>query len=91
MDINQFSISISKELLSALPTVEFPGVITVVETIEDALEALDYLKKCKVVGFDTETKPNFRRVRPTPSRLSRSQRSTTLSCSASTNWDSSLS
>ena len=61
MDINQFSISISKEQLSALPTVEFPGVITVVETIEDALEALDYLKKCKVVGFDTETKPNFRK------------------------------
>ncbi len=61
MDINSFSISISKEQLSGLPTVEFPGSITVVETIPDALEALSYLSTCKAVGFDTETKPNFRK------------------------------
>ncbi len=61
MDINQFSISISKEQLSALPTVEFPGAITVLETIPDALEALQYLRTCRTVGFDTETKPNFRK------------------------------
>lgn len=61
MDINQYSISISKEQLSELPTVEFPGAITVLETIPDALEALRYLRSCKAVGFDTETKPNFRK------------------------------
>lgn len=61
MDINQYSISISKEQLSEMPTVEFPGVITVIENMSDALNALDYLRKCKVVGFDTETKPNFRK------------------------------
>ncbi len=61
MDINQYSISISKEQLSGLPTVEFPGAITVLENIPDAQEALRYLRTCKAVGFDTETKPNFRK------------------------------
>lgn len=61
MDINQFSISISKEQLSTLPTVEFPGRITVLETVGDARAALRYLRKCGTVGFDSETKPNFRK------------------------------
>lgn len=61
MDINQFSISISKEQLSTLPMVEFPGRITVLETVGDARAALRYLRKCGTVGFDTETKPNFRK------------------------------
>lgn len=61
MDINSFSISISKDQLSALPTVEFPGAITAVETLPDATEALDFLGKQRAVGFDTETKPNFRK------------------------------
>ncbi len=61
MDINQYSISISKEQLSGLPTVEFPGAITVLENIPHAQEALRYLRTCQAVGFDTETKPNFRK------------------------------
>lgn len=61
MDINSFSISISKEQLSTLPTVEFPGAITVIETLPDALAALRYLRTQKAVGFDTETKPTFRK------------------------------
>lgn len=61
MDINSFSISISKEELSTMPTVEFPGSIIVLENIPDALKALRYLNSCQAVGFDTETKPNFRK------------------------------
>ncbi|MCI8998124.1 MAG: 3'-5' exonuclease domain-containing protein 2 [Muribaculaceae bacterium] len=61
MDINSFSISISKAQLSELPTVEFPGAITVIETLPDASKALEFLSKQRAVGFDTETKPNFRK------------------------------
>lgn len=61
MNINSFSISISKEQLSGLPTVAFPGTITVLENIDDAIEALRFLNTCDTVGFDTETKPNFRK------------------------------
>lgn len=61
MDLTPYSISISKQQLSELPTVEFPGVITVLENPERALEALEYLSAQPAVGFDTETKPNFRK------------------------------
>lgn len=44
-----------------MPTVEFPGKITVLDTVDDARAALRYLRKCQAVGFDTETKPNFRK------------------------------
>lgn len=61
MVINNYSISISKQQLSELPTVEFPGAITVLETIDDAIKALEEIKSYRTVGFDTETKPSFRR------------------------------
>ncbi len=59
--IDNISISISKEQLSKLPTVSFPGYITVVDTVERAKSAVEYLKTQKIVGFDTETKPSFKR------------------------------
>lgn len=61
MNITSYSISISKEQLSAMPAVEFPGAITVIENRADAVKALEYLSTCGVVGFDTETKPTFRK------------------------------
>lgn len=59
--IDNISISISKEQLSKLPTVSFPGHIIVVDTVERAKSAVEYLKTQKIVGFDTETKPSFKR------------------------------
>lgn len=61
MNQREYYISISKEQLSALPTVIFPGRITVVDTVEAANEALSVLRNESVVGFDTETKPSFRK------------------------------
>ena len=61
MDITPYSISISKQQLSMLPTVEFPGAITVLESVDGAIRALEYLSTQNAVGFDTETKPNFRK------------------------------
>lgn len=61
MDLNRYSITISKQQLAELPLVEFPGEITVVDTPEGVTEALEVLRGCEMVGFDTETKPNFRK------------------------------
>lgn len=61
MNQRDYYISIGKEQLSELPTVVFPGTITVVETEEAAGEALAQLRKERQVGFDTETKPSFRK------------------------------
>lgn len=41
--------------------VEFPGKITVIETPALALKAIAYLNDQAIVGFDTETRPSFRK------------------------------
>jgi len=53
--------TISKEELSELPLKQFEGEIYLVETKEDYRFAIDYLKNQKTLGFDTETKPAFKR------------------------------
>lgn len=55
------SISITKEQIATLPTVKFDGAITLVERPEDVAQAVAYLRGQEIVGFDTETKPNFRK------------------------------
>ena len=55
------NISIPKDKLTALPIVNFNGHISVVETIDKALSALHFLSNQKIVGFDTETRPSFRK------------------------------
>lgn len=44
-----------------MPQVTYPGTITVVDTIQKAREAVKYLSALGLVGFDTETKPTFRK------------------------------
>ena len=54
-------LEISKEKLRDLPLETFDGEIIVIDRVEDVAEAVSYLKKFKVIGFDTETKPVFRK------------------------------
>lgn len=61
---NTIAISISKGQISTFPTVHFNGHITVIEDHETALGALEYLNKQQMTGFDTETKPSFRKGLP---------------------------
>lgn len=58
---NSIDIHISKEQIAELPTVRFQGDITLVERREDVAGAVEYLRAQRIVGFDTETKPNFRK------------------------------
>lgn len=41
--------------------VHYPGVIRLIDTMEDALAAVEDINSYGVIGFDTETKPNFRK------------------------------
>ena len=52
-------LSISKEILADLPAVEYTGTPRLIETEEEAKDAVEYLLTQKEVGFDTETRPNF--------------------------------
>lgn len=54
-------ISISKEQLSQLPPVLFDGEITVVESERNIKEAINEIRGEGIVGFDTETRPSFKK------------------------------
>lgn len=61
MTEQKFIISITKEELGEMPVTSYPGAITLVDTPTKAHEALRILSAQKMVGFDTETKPSFRK------------------------------
>lgn len=44
-----------------MPQVIFPGDIHVIDSIYHVNEAVNVLKHCDLVGFDTETRPSFRK------------------------------
>jgi len=49
------------EELAILPQARFEGEILVAETPSQALDALKFLTGSQVLGFDTETRPTFKR------------------------------
>lgn len=53
--------TISKEELKELPLRSFEGEIEVVTNYNQALAVAKYLRNFKVLGFDTETKPSFKK------------------------------
>ncbi|MCM1504103.1 MAG: 3'-5' exonuclease domain-containing protein 2 [Muribaculum sp.] len=69
MNLNTLILSITKQQLGTLPTVTYPGHIVVVNTAEQAVSALEIIGRYSVVGFDTETKPSFRKGRTNPVAL----------------------
>lgn len=52
---------ITKEEINLLPVVIFEGKITLVDDLSKVHPAIEELRKAKVVGLDTETKPSFTR------------------------------
>lgn len=55
---------ITKEQLLQLPTVTFPGRSILINNIADAKSAMSYLSRLPIVGFDTETRPSFKKGQP---------------------------
>ena len=55
-----FQITISPEEIGRLELASFPGEIHVIETLgEEFGKAVQYLKRQRIIGFDTETRPTF--------------------------------
>ena len=55
-----FQSSISPDQIAALELASFPGEIVVVNAQDETFtQAVKYLKRQKVLGFDTETRPTF--------------------------------
>lgn len=58
-----YKVSITKEQLSQLETVQFPGNIYVIDNMSMVNSAVRTLRKYDIVGFDTETRPSFKKGR----------------------------
>lgn len=58
---DSWKVSITKQELAELPAAEFEGEIILVDTPEDAEKAAEALRQEAEIGFDTETKPSFKR------------------------------
>lgn len=58
-----YKVSISKEQLGTLPQVAFPGQIYVIDNMSMVNSAVRTLRKYDIIGFDTETRPSFKRGR----------------------------
>lgn len=63
MSVNgkDYTIAISKQALAGMPLVDFHERITLVDTAEKLHKAVAFLNDRTLVGFDTETRPNFRK------------------------------
>ncbi|MDE6291245.1 MAG: 3'-5' exonuclease domain-containing protein 2 [Muribaculaceae bacterium] len=55
------NISISKQQLATLPPAHFTGSIVVVDTAADVDGAVKQLRDADLIGFDTETRPSFKK------------------------------
>ena len=56
-----YQSKIEKSLISTLPPCDITGKIIVIDRPEDVSIAIEDLKQCSLIGFDTETRPSFRR------------------------------
>ena len=57
----EFKKSISKEQINQLPLYQYRGHVEVIDSKEKALIAARKLQKHKILGFDTETRPSFKK------------------------------
>lgn len=54
-------VSIDKPIVNQMPLVTFPGQIHVIDAVSRVKSAVNALRTSPIVGFDTETRPCFRR------------------------------
>lgn len=57
----QYTHSITKEVISGLPLEEFTGRIIVIDTLRDVEKAISYLSEFQSVGFDNRNPSEFQK------------------------------
>ena len=65
----QFKTTIAKEEVNRLPLKRYKGPIEVVKGPNETFAAVERLKREKVLGFDTESRPTFRKGEAYPPSL----------------------
>ncbi len=61
--------SISKDEINELPLGQFEGKIYLIDTPDQVEDAVDFLEDQRIIGFDTETKPSFKKGQFNPVSL----------------------
>mgnify|MGYP002399315403 CR=1 FL=1 len=61
--MRQFNESLTDEDLKKLPVSQFAGRIELIDTLDKFHASIAGLKHCSLLGFDTETKPSFKKGR----------------------------
>ena len=61
MNMVRLNNTITKEDISKMDPITFPGRIVIVDSLDEAERAVMYLKQEPIIGFDTETKPAFKK------------------------------
>jgi ribonuclease D len=56
-----FKEDITKEELAELESKAFEGNVTIIETLDEVEKVCMQLANCSVLGFDTETRPSFKK------------------------------
>jgi ribonuclease D len=64
-----FAENLSNEEINELPIYQFNGGIFVIDTFDKLDDCLPLLKNQKILGFDTETKPSFKKGKVNPVSL----------------------
>ncbi len=59
--MNKIFIKTEKAYITNLERYAFEGQIEVINSEKEALKIVEYLRKCRLIGIDTETKPSFKR------------------------------
>jgi len=59
--MKKFYKKVTKEVILGLPEKSFEGEIILVDDDAKLQVAVDYLNNCKIIGFDTETRPSFKK------------------------------
>ena len=55
------NLTIEKSVINEMPIAKFPGRIHLIDNAADALQAATFLSKQSMIGFDTETRPSFKK------------------------------
>ncbi|HNT93134.1 MAG TPA: 3'-5' exonuclease [Bacteroidales bacterium] len=61
--IKQYNETISDEELRKLPVLQFNGRVTLVDTMDKFYRVINDIGRSGLLGFDTETRPSFRKGR----------------------------
>lgn len=54
-------LSITKEELAHLPAAQYTAAAEIIDCTDDILRAVNCLREAPIIGFDTETRPSFRK------------------------------